>query len=31
MGPYANPAELRHAGFADQHDFDAEVKFTAMP
>lgn len=31
MGRYTNPAELRFAGWADQHGYDAEVEFTTLP
>jgi hypothetical protein len=30
MRRYTNPAELRFAGCADQHDYDAEFEFTAL-
>jgi hypothetical protein len=31
MGRYTNPAELRFAGCADQHGYDAERELTALP
>jgi hypothetical protein len=30
MGRDTNPAELRFAGCADQHGYDAELEFTAL-
>jgi hypothetical protein len=31
MGGYTNPAELCFADCADQHGYDAELEFTALP
>jgi hypothetical protein len=30
MGRDTNPADLRFAGCADQHDYDPDLEFTAL-